>query len=229
MAGIRKSETCCDCRDMIVQTRTVKPKPGVRTYKRCEDCRRTSVILRLRVRHTRRLLDDLVSKPVRYYSDGWRCGYLISIGASRASIQPIGAMSGICPNVVTIPISDVKPEEAAAIKMPTVEDYYAMTKKMPVLVAQPARVVEIKRALKVGAGVFTGDLINELATLDVQETPVSTEREQTKTVNRTKHAPIDFAEAQRLYLLGTRMSAIVEAVRGNRAAGGCANDVRNHL
>jgi len=130
-------------------------------------------------------------------------------------------MSGICPNVVTIPISDVKPEEGAAIKMPTVEDYYAMTKKMPVLVAQPYPPMSaLVKGILDGAVVHAGlDLASGQDQTTVCLTPS----------RKSKHAPINFDEATRLYLLGTRMSAIVEAVRGNRAAGGCANDVRNHL
>jgi len=208
---------------MIVQVRTVKPKPGVRAYKRCEDCRRTSVILRLRVRHTRRLLADQVGRPVRYYADGWRCGYLVSLGASRASIQPIGAMGGICPNVLTVPISDVKLEESPSLQMPTVQEYYMTTKKTPVLIALPI-VGTLVSSGGPGSGMFAkGSPIDFPA---VQETNIAI---PLTGVRKSKHAPIDFVEAARLYLLGTRMSAVVEAVRGSRAAGGCANDVRNYL
>lgn len=58
------------------------------------------------------------------------------------------------------------------------------------------------------------------------------QREQPKplsTPRASKHAPIDMGLAFRLYQEGGRMKDVVEAVRGQRAAGGCANDVRNAL
>src|SRR5208282_4181445 len=86
------SKKCQEC-EMQVQTRAVQPKPGTRTYKHCEECRRIQIILRLRVRHTRRILVEHLNKPVQYNEGtGWRCGYLLKLGPGRASIQPIGAI-----------------------------------------------------------------------------------------------------------------------------------------
>jgi len=136
---------------MVVQTRTVTPKPGTRTYLRCEDCRRTSIILRLRVRHTRRILVEQLNKPVQYNTgEGWRCGYLLKLGPSRASIQPIGAI-GRSPDIIGVSIADVKPETGtASFKMPTVEDFYRVNNVKPPLLVVAGRSAAIVAAIAAG-------------------------------------------------------------------------------
>lgn len=65
----------------------------------------------------------------------------------------------------------------------------------------------------------------------VQEPGKFTEHEQPAAVNKAKHPAFDPTEAIRLYQLVPRpkMSAIVEAVRGPRAAGATGNLVRDAL
>lgn len=68
--------------------------------------------------------------------------------------------------------------------------------------------------------------------LDVREADKFTEppvNEAPTVVRASKHAPFNAEEAVRLYQTGLPMSAVVEAVRGTRAAGGTGNLVRAAL
>jgi hypothetical protein len=218
------------CRDCHGQAVLVK---GKHVFDRCEDCRRAHTIKLWRVRKVARSLKEQIGLLIAYNKgDGWRAAYLLGMGPTHATVQPIGAIGGEAPDVMRVSIADIRPEEFQSIKYPRVEDYMAMTttKRAPVLVVQTAGARDYSKVIIHGS--------EPLQTLDgtlVQEIPVSTEREQPKIVDtekaprKSKHAPIDFVEASRLYQSGMRMSAVVEAVRGTRAAGGAANDVRNYL
>lgn len=48
-----------------------------------------------------------VGALVRYYLDGYRCGYLESIHGATVKVRPIGAKNGSPPRAVTVPITDI--------------------------------------------------------------------------------------------------------------------------
>lgn len=229
MAKEKIANMCEDCHTLPVRVRN-----SVR-FKKCDDCRRTDTIARLHGRRVKRTLGSSINHLIQYNeasSPGWRAGYLLNVGPRAASVQPIGGKNGICPSIIRVALADIKAEELQSATMPTVEDYYKMTdkKRVPLLVVG-ARLPTVLPA-------FIAKLNSEAA---VQETDLSALHEQSTTVNdpkvrTSKHAPFDAAEAVRLYqaalaagngaLLPGAMSAIVEAVRGTRAAGGTGNLVR---
>jgi len=208
------------------------PERPKRKYERCEDCRRSHVLSRLNARKVKRTLKGSENRPVQFnQGDGWRVGYLISIGTYKAVIQPIGALRGICPQTLEVALADLKPEQCQSASMPTVEDYYRMTasKKVPVLVVQktdyPLLTPEVRAVLEPAIVKRPAN-----AVVAVQDVAVSVPHEQAKPkVGTAKHPPIDTAKVLELNAQGVKISAIVEAVRGQRAAGGCGNLVREIL
>lgn len=246
MAGIKHSENCSECHEQIVATRHGKK------LQLCDDCYRNGVIDRLKARKVRRTLTE--GAIIQYYQDGWRVGYLIKMGPNRASIQPVGAKDGICPEILGVMLTDIKAEIYTSALFPTVEDYYRMTKHkaVPVLVAGRGVVSLAAEAVK-KAEVS----LQTMATFTVPEQHVIVNTEPvitgvdlaTKTdyspesikvlkgmplagvtpkgvFGAPKHPPIDEAMVLKLNAEGVKISAIVEAVRGQRAAGGCGNLVR---
>jgi hypothetical protein len=196
------SDLCKECHDQPVRVRRAKRFPL------CDDCYRLDVIHRLTVRRVKRTLKENVGHPVQYNEgQGWRTGYLVSIGESRYSgavIQPIGPLNAAPPDTAVVSLADIKPESLVSSRWPKVEDYLAMfPKRIPVLIAQPSA---------------------------VQKTETSTSREQPKKLNAAPRSsnktPFDAAEAVRLYVAKVRMKDIIEAVRGNRAVGATGNLVR---
>ena len=122
MAGIKNSETCSACHECFACYRHGK------RLKVCDGCYRKSIIDRLAARKIRRTLHD--GCLILYYSDGWRCGYLVQLGESTASVQPLGGQCGAVPEVMRVPLTDIKPEIITSAKVPpTVGEYYEMSKK----------------------------------------------------------------------------------------------------
>jgi hypothetical protein len=119
MAAIKRSEQCTECGDNPRRVRKGKKFPM------CEDCRRASVILRLRVRKVKRTLGDSVGKLVQFNTgDGWRTGYLVQMHERNAQVQPIGAR-GKVPDIMVVSLGDIKAELMQSPSCPTVADYYA--------------------------------------------------------------------------------------------------------
>ena len=125
-AGIKHSENCSDCRECIVCTR------HGRILKVCDICYRAQVVAKLVARKIRRVLHE--GCLILYYVDGWRVGYLVKLGVSAASVQPIGGFGGSIPENIRVPLTDIKPEIITSAKCPqTVEEYYAMNERKKVL------------------------------------------------------------------------------------------------
>ncbi len=238
---VKLSTQCRDCHENPRMQNSERPR---RRYERCEDCRRSHTLARLNARRVKRTLKGSERRPVQFnQGDGWRVGYLLSLGTYKATVQPIGALKGICPQTLEVALADLKPEPCQSASMPTVEDYYRMTaaKKVPVLVVQPAKFNPIIHGSE------------PLQTLDgtlVQKTAVSTEYPpltvEVRNINEgavihrpanavvqpkvgvVKHPPVNEAEVIRLWQLTPRppMKDIVNAVRGQRAEGATGNLVR---
>jgi hypothetical protein len=241
MAGkIKLSSQCEDCREAPAMTR---PR---RKYTRCEDCRRSHILARLNGRKVKRELRDSAGRLVQFNrGDGWRVGYLVSMSNGGVTIQPIGP-KGTVPDTMSIPFSDVKPELMQSQSCPTVEDFYRMNtkKKVVVLVAGKGMAAAVIAASTRGLSKVIAHGSDPLQTFDgtlvaqfprpVQEVTMSTPPEQPKTLNtvgKPKHAPVNAEEVIRLYKLVPRpkMSAIIEAVRGERAVGATGNVCRDIL
>jgi hypothetical protein len=183
-------------------------------------------------------------------------GYLLKMGPSRATIQPIGGIEGICPEVRGVTLTDIKPEICTSAKYPTVEDYYRMTKSkvVPVLVAGRGAVQvafdTVKKAeatlasvpltfpdkpcIPTKTAVFTDvdlALKNDYSPDSIKVLEGMTPKSVTPkgVFGAPKHPPIDEALVLKMNAEGAKISAIVEAVRGQRAAGGCGNLVRKIL
>jgi len=89
-------------------------------------------VARLAARKIKRILHE--GCLILYYVDGWRVGYLVNLGVSAASVQPIGGLCGSVPENIRVPLTDIKPEIITSAKCPqTVQEYYEMNEKRKVL------------------------------------------------------------------------------------------------
>lgn len=223
-----KAGMCSECGDGAQRVRKGKK------FKLCEDCRREDTVRRWKVRSVRRDLQECVGKLVQFNEGtGWKAGYLIKFGSyNDAHIQPIGALGRI-PDITSVSLAHVKVETHQSPSMPTVEDFYRVNekKKVLVLVAGGKSVVaEAVAALyQAQKTLHAGFDLSERVDISVQEVKPFTPREHEPLLNRGEHPPVDIEEAARLYLADTPMSAIVEKLRGARAAGGCGNLIRKAL
>lgn len=68
---------------------------------------------------------------VQFYDDGWRTGYLLSLHAEFARIQPIGA-KGRTPLALSVRIADVKPANENE-SLPTVEPEQTETEENTIM------------------------------------------------------------------------------------------------
>lgn len=129
MPAVKKSEQCTECGDNPRRVRKGKK------FLLCEDCRYASVLLRLRVRKTKRVLAGMTGRIVQFnQGEGWRAGYLLKMGDQKASIQPIG-VRGKLPDIIGVSLAEIK-EEMQSPSCPTVADYYRKYhpgEKVPVL------------------------------------------------------------------------------------------------
>lgn len=252
MAKVKLSGQCEDCRESPVMTR---PR---RKYTRCEDCRRNHVLVRLNARKVKRGLRGSIGRCVQYNNnDGWRVGYMVRATDSSVSIQPIGAR-GTVPDIISVPFAGVKPEPMQSPSCPTIEDFYRMNekKKVVVLVAGGRMATAIAAAIprELAKVVVHGseplqtmdgtlvplpkhvscdgedmDVVEARAAARFPE-PVQEPNKSTR-VGAVKHAPVNSEDVIRMYNLVPRpkMSEIVEAVRGARAAGATGNICRDIL
>ena len=82
-----------------------------------------------RVEFTPRL-ETIKGRAIMYYSrgadgEGWHCGYLMNVGPTFASVQPIGTMTGELPACIRVDLLDVEPTAILQTKYPTVEAFLA--------------------------------------------------------------------------------------------------------
>ena len=69
-------------------------------------------------------LTALVGRLIQFYADGWRCGYLVKVGETYSSIQPL-AVGGELPDPVRVDILDIKPSAVIQTKWQTLCEYIA--------------------------------------------------------------------------------------------------------
>ncbi len=223
MAGIKNSAQCNTCHE---NPKLVKRK---RRFEQCEDCRRESIKNRLAARRVRRTFHE-GNCLVQYYGDGWRVGYLLKIGTSLASVQPLGGIGGAVPDILSVALEDIKPEFIRAGSMPaTVEGYYTMMekKKVVVLVAD-RKATEYPPMSEAERAVLTPALVERPKNAVVTQaaspvTPIAAVKTvvsvpEKSTATRMRHAPVDLTEARRLFENGMAVNDIVEAVKGTRNA-----------
>ena len=122
----KQGSVCAECHEGVPCVR------HGRKLKVCDLCHRQQVIERLTARKIKRTLTD--GCLVLYHRDGWRVGYLVSLGLSAATVQPLGGLCGAMPDCIRIPLSDIKPEIITSAKLPAgIEEYYEMNEKKKVL------------------------------------------------------------------------------------------------
>ena len=122
----KQGSVCAECHEGVPCVR------HGRKLKVCDLCHRQQVIERLTARKIKRTLTD--GCLVLYHRDGWRVGYLVSLGLSAATVQPLGGLCGAMPDCIRIPLSDIKPEIITSAKLPAgIEEYYEMNGKRKVL------------------------------------------------------------------------------------------------
>ena len=141
MAVIKHSENCSDCHECIVCTR------HGRLLKVCDICYRAQVVARLAARKIKHILHE--GCLILYYVDGWRVGYLVKLGVSAASVQPIGGLCGSVPENIRVPLTDIKPEIITSAKCPqTVQEYYEMNEKRKVLLVADQTSSAVSKAVE---------------------------------------------------------------------------------
>ncbi len=234
----KQGSVCAECHEGVPCAR------HGRKLKVCDLCHRQQVIERLTARKIKRTLTD--GCLVLYHRDGWRVGYLVSLGLSAATVQPLGGLCGAMPGCIRIPLSDIKPEIITSAKLPLMLGEYYEMKKTILLVADrsvPAYppMSEAERAVLTLAiverpnnavveevpvqpkGKFTEKKVTKSATVsDIKTTPATPGEVipvvmGTEPKSRMKHLPVDLIKARALYEAGASVNDVVTAVKGTRA------------
>ncbi len=211
----------------------------------CDLCYRNQVIAKLAARKVMRCVKE--GALCQFYLDGWRVGYLIKLGISAASIQPLVNVGAAMPDAMRVPLADIKPEAITSAKLPlTLGEYYEM-KKTILLVADrsvpayPPMSEAVRAVLTLAIverpnnavveevpvqpkGKFTEKKVTKSATVSDIKTTLATPGEVipvvmgTEPKSRMKHLPVDLIKARALYEAGASVNDVVTAVKGTRAA-----------
>lgn len=232
------STTCKECK-----TNAVLAPRGKRKFKECGECREKRI---RHLIHTRKLYRDLRGREgllVRYYHCGSRYGYLVQLRRNSAILQPIGTMGGKAPDELVLAIDDVSGEPVQSKS--TLADFLA-SKKAVVAKMTP---VEPKPKLPPALSGLFG-IVKTVTGLDadtiidaaihpekqpelMRQVSINAARDAGRdivqeAVQRSKSS-FDAVTAIAMYGAGKRISEIVEATRGERAAGHTGNLVRKAL
>ena len=240
MANLKISELCIECKEIPPM------RKARRAYQHCLQCRLDIVHKKIKARAVRKTLTGAEGQLVQYYEGGWRTGYLLKLSQHKASIQPIGSRGAPCPDVVGAFLEDMRLAANSSNTMPTLNDYLKVisdsNRRVPKILWNTVEGFHSPVTPPVLIGTVTAETNHDVTVAGQPPVPFIAYGSESGRFSsshpnlsnpprgdRAKHPPMNMEEAARLYKEGKRMSEVTEAVRGNRAAGGAANEIRKYL